>query len=232
MAAQKSRRNQAKRRALSKEAAPSTTPVAASSTGAPSSTTVVDVRTEGQRLLLAVPGSHAEVAAAVDGSKQAVSYWRRGEKTPGATARGRLRDAFGIDPGAWDRKPITSPATAPAASPAPAPPSPPIETQPAAAAAGSKLSTLEEVETQIAELRKLQGENGLLASERVRLADSMGKLLAIKARLERDNELLEDRVVRKHPFWARVKGAILDALRAHPAAARDVAEALARAEGG
>jgi ParB-like chromosome segregation protein Spo0J len=38
-------------------------------------------------------------------------------------------------------------------------------------------------------------------------------------------------VVRQHPFWRRVKAAILAALKPHPAAMRDVADALDEVEG-
>lgn len=182
-----------------------------------------EVQSEGQRLLLEQPGSHAEVAAAVGCSKQMVSYWRRGEKRPGRASRTKIAAVFGIDPSAWERAPGASPAPAPPAPEAPAPRHRPAPV--------GKPSTLDEVEQQLSMLRELQRDDALLASERVRLADSVGKLLAIKARLERDQELLEDRVVRQHPFWARVKAAVLGALRPHPDAARDVAEALSEAEG-
>lgn len=181
-------------------------------------------RTEGQRLLLEVAASQAEVAAAVGASRAAVGFWRRGEKLPGATARAKLKAAYGIDPTAWDRK-VGAPASRPAASTASAPTSAPKRLS-----ARASTSTLDEVNEQLEMLRALQRDDELLAGERVRLADSVGKLLAIKARLERDQELLEDRIVRQHPFYARLKGAVLEALKSHPDAARDVAEALAHLE--
>ena len=62
-------------------------------------------RSEGQRLLAAVPGSLAKLGAAAGVSRQLVSYWKRGEKLPTPANRAKLQKAFGIDPAAWDRRP-------------------------------------------------------------------------------------------------------------------------------
>ncbi|MBZ0120873.1 MAG: hypothetical protein K8H88_28015 [Sandaracinaceae bacterium] len=173
----------------------------------------VHVRSEGQRLLQAVPASHAEIAAALGTTKQAVSYWRRGNKTPDLANRLVLRDRYGIAPDAWEQLPSTAAAGAPAAA---APPMP-VRT-------GSE-TTLDEVELQLAQLHQIQA-GSLIASERVRLADAVGKLLALKARLERERELIEDRIVREHPVWKRIRERLTATLRPFPDAARAVAQAL------
>jgi hypothetical protein len=60
--------------------------------------------------------------------------------------------------------------------------------------------------------------------------DNLGKMLALRARLEEKGELLEARIVREHPTYRRMVQAILDALRPFPAAAEAVALALAEIE--
>lgn len=179
-------------------------------------------RTEGQRLLLAVTGSQAEIAATLDVAKSAVGFWRRGAKTPGPAARAKLKAAYGIDPRTWEQPPgarATAPATT---SDAKAPPKPPR------APRAKIVTTLDEAQEQFEILRELQEDPDLMSSEKVRLADSIGKILAIKARLERDKELLEDRIVREHPMWAvRIKPTILAALKPYPDAMQAVADALA-----
>ena len=87
---------------------------------------------------------------------------------------------------------------------------------------------MEEVIEQIDQLRELQREPDLVAPARLKIADSLGKLLAIKARMERAQELLEDRIVREHPHWLRIRTAIQSALGAHPEALEAVQDALAR----
>lgn len=59
------------------------------------------VRSEGQRLLLAVPDSLNEAAAKLGVGRSTVSDWRRGLKTPCSDAQGRLAAAYGIAPGTW-----------------------------------------------------------------------------------------------------------------------------------
>lgn len=183
------------------------------------------LRTEGQRLLLAVDGSHTTVAARIGATKQSVSYWRRGEKAPGPKARAALLEAYGIEPAAWEAQPGSPPPQSSTRSKRTRAPSPP----PKVPGRPSGASTLDEVEVQLGILRELQRNESLLPSERVRLADSVGKLLAIRARLERDQELLEERIVLEHPFWGRLKSTIVRALEPYPEAARAVADALGAA---
>ena len=75
-------------------------------------------------------------------------------------------------------------------------------------------------------LRKQLRDHKLTAREQIQLTDAMGRVAAKKARLEREQESQEDRVVRNHPKWKALKAAIIKALLPHPAAARDVQTAL------
>lgn len=170
--------------------------------------------TEGQRLLMAVPETHAAVGAAVGASKQSVSQWRRGEKVPGEGMRAKLRDAYRIDPVSWGK-----PAGA-AGAKAPPPASPPQ-------GSAERTTTLEACDAHLAEIDKMLAKDELLASDRAKLLSAKTQVLRLRATIEEKGELFEDRAVREHPFYRRMKGAILGALRAHPDAARAVADALA-----
>lgn len=67
--------------------------------------TADSARTEGQRLLLLVPGSLTDLTARLGAGRSTVSDWRRGAKLPEHDARVRLHAAYGIPVSAWDRKP-------------------------------------------------------------------------------------------------------------------------------
>lgn len=176
----------------------------------------VTVTNEGQRLLLALKAKRAEVADACGVSGPLVSQWKSGSKRPTGAARRALADTYGIDPGAWDRAPGTTGASSlPAGSKAP----------PALPADGCKPTTLGEVVEQLELLRAMRSED-LVHSERLKLEDTIQKVSALKARLEREAELFEDRAVKAAPFWRRVRAKIAEALKPYPDAARAVAEAL------
>ncbi len=176
-----------------------------------------------------MPGSLAEIAAKIGTAKQVVHRWRRGEKVPGAGPRLRLRDTYGIAPAAWEQVPDRE-----AVGPPPPPAPPPASRAKAAAASASPprsgKPTLDEVIAELEYLHELRRDENLIASAKVRLSDSISKNLALKARLEREQELLDDRIVREHPMWLRIKDALRGALKPYPDAARAVAEALASVE--
>ena len=87
--------------------------------------------------------------------------------------------------------------------------------------------TLEIARQQLSEVLKALQNPELTESAQLKLRDTAAKLLTLRSRLERDRELLEDRIVREHPEWKRIKGVILKALKPYPEAAAAVAEALA-----
>ena len=176
------------------------------------------ISSEGQRLLLEVRGSLAEIAAAVGVSKQIVSYWRRGEKSPSASARAKVHELYGIEPAAWDRVPTGAAPAAPAAARGDRPP--------AAAVPGARAATLDEVENLLAWLGRQRNDPSLKQSERVRFADAETKALALRARLEEKREMLEARTVDEHPRFVAVLGAITAALKPFPDATRAVIAAL------
>lgn len=184
----------------------------------PAATPTTSAKSEGQRLLLAINASHNEVAASVGTSKQLVSYWRRGEKVPGKKFRAKLEDLYGIPPSAWERVPYAG-GTPPAAPP------------PARASVADDLDEIDHLRDLLRDLRRLRRDTGLTATARARVASeeskTIGRLEALRAR----RELLEDRVVREHPAWHRLRDAILRALEPFPEASQAVIAAIDEAWG-
>jgi hypothetical protein len=180
----------------------------------------VKVRTEGQRMLLHVTGSLQAIAHEVGiKSPQTIHCWKTGAKVPSPHARAQLWAAFGIPVQAWTLKPgalLTRPGQLAgedvALAPTPAP-----ET-------GS--TTLDDCMALLAVVQRERSQPGLVASERVKLADAEARILALRSRLEQAAELSELRYVTEHPSWLRLKRTIVKALEPHPVAARAVMDAL------
>lgn len=172
-------------------------------------------RNEGQRAMREVAGSLSAIAAVVGVDKGTISRWRSGDKIPNAPLRSRLLELYGIDRGAWDRGAGVSVADAQA-------------TRDRAPASASR-STLEETLDAIGQIKQLL-EDDLVPSERKGLLDNLGKMLALRGRLEERAELLEARVVREHPRWQVIRRGLPDVLRRYPAAAEAVIKWLAEIE--
>jgi hypothetical protein len=186
--------------------------------------------TEGQRLLQATAADRGLTYAAIAADTEASSpvqpmSWLRGETRPNAAARARLFGAFGIPPRAWD----VPPGAAFEEPPPPqlhAAPQPPTAAPPAPRERGPRPTTLEACLSVIDTLEDAAAMPNLIASERIKLAESLGRMLALRARLETQAERAEDRIVREHPEWQRLKRVIVRTLAAHPAALKDLTTAL------
>lgn len=175
-------------------------------------------KTEGQRLLAQVSGSLSEMAARVGcSSKQSIANWRTGVRTPDAPMREALHREFGIPPESWAQRPAAEAERKPTSTPPPRP------------ATAGKGQTLDEVCAHIEFLREQMERPGQFPADQAKWAREYSSALALKFRLERANELLEDAIVRQHPMWRRIRAALLKALERHPAAARDVVDALSTA---
>lgn len=179
--------------------------------------TAMTVRTEGQRLLIAAPGSLSEVARMVGSSKATVGDWRTGNKLPGPAYREGLREKYGIPVEAWRLAPGGTPL--PAATPVE-----PI-------VASGHPSTLQDVTNILASIRTDLVNPNLLSSERVKLTDSFTRTLKLKHQIEKDQESQESDLVKKHPIWLKIKAAIVEVLVQFPDAARAVADKLEALEG-
>lgn len=177
------------------------------------------MRTEGQRLLRLVPGSLSEIAAAVRcKSKQSVLDWRNGRQVPGSRMRATLWAVYRIPPETWGRMPQASNGKNGSSSA--------TGLRAPAKASGVAPSTLQDCLALLEVIRTARNQADLLPAERVKLADTEARILALRHRLEKEAELLEDRIVREHPTWQRLKRVLGKVLAAHPAAAKAVGDAL------
>jgi hypothetical protein len=128
--------------------------------------------------------------------------------------------------------PASEPPPPPPAAPPP-PPAPNIVTAEMRARQLAELrsgNALDECLELLATIRAERQVDGLLPGERVKLADAETKVMGLRAKLEQSGETSEARYVAQHPAWRRLKRAILEALKPHPVAARDVLAAIERVE--
>lgn len=186
---------------------------------------------EGQRQLAAIEGTLDMLAKRVSEhtSRQTILDWRNGVRLPDDTNRAQLYAAFGIPIEAWDKRasgPLVARGLPPVTyGPPPTPPRPPAPPEPEPV---TTQSTMEDCLQLLAIIKRDRTRPDLMPGERVKLVDSEAKILRLRAALEARAELSEDRYVRTHPAWVRTRNIIAQTLRAHPAAAAAVAEALER----
>lgn len=188
-------------------------------------------RTEGERLLreATIGRSLSQIMADTGARSRAlVSAWLHGERRPGMALRGKLEEAYRIPIAMWDYSargtPPPPPAAAPLAlAPSPAPVRPPEPE-------GPPPTALEDCLRMLTIIRRQLEAADLVPSQAVKLADSKTKLLVLRAKLERDHERTEDRIVREHPAFKRLVRLIVRTLEKHPAALKDLAAALKERE--
>lgn len=148
-------------------------------------------------------------------SKGLVSGWRTGKKIPGLDARDRVHAAYGIPPRAWEVAPgakLEDPVTAADAVRV-------LKT----VEGGELPGTMEMVEEQIAILRREQQFEDLNASERVRYADALGRLLSRRDEIEKSAADLV-KVILAHPDWIRFWAVLEQKLADHPDVLKDLAD--------
>ena len=168
------------------------------------------LRTEGQRMLLHVSGSLAAIAKTIDvKSPQTVLRWRNGSATPRMEERARMQVVFGIPIQAWMKRPEgDKPDTVDDDSLPP--------------------NSMTHAEELLHVTRRERSVPHLLTSEKAKLIAVEAGLLKMRADLEARAELSEDRYVREHPAWMRIRNELARVLAPFPEAARAVAEALER----
>lgn len=184
----------------------------------------VPPHSEGERLLreLARSRSLRAIARELGCSVNAVYRWLDGSARPHASKRALASERLNIHPGAWDEAPLP-PGSPPGAAGAPAA---------ALAAPGAPTptpSTLDDCMASLAKIREQRNRPRLASAEQVRLATAETRLLQLRARLERDQEQTESRIVYAHPTWRRIKHILRMTLAKHPAALKDVVNALGEA---
>lgn len=170
------------------------------------------LRSEGQRMLLHVSGSLLAIAKAIGvKSPQTVLYWRNGRSIPSPELRAQMQVTLGIPIQAWTSRPAGDRAETPEAM---------LEELPQ--------TSLEECLELLQVIRRDRHQPNLLPGERTKLVDAEARILKLRADLEMRAELSEDRYVREHPAFLRVRNEIARVLVAYPEAARAVADALER----
>jgi transcriptional regulator with XRE-family HTH domain len=170
------------------------------------------LRSEGQRMLLHVSGSLLAIAKAVGvKSPQTVLHWRNGRSIPSPELRAQMQVTLGIPIQAWTKRPAG-------------------EQQQQADAASEELpqTSLHECLELLTVIRRDRNQPNLLPGERSKLIDAEARILKLRSDLEQRAELAEDRYVREHPAFLRVRNEIARVLLAFPEAARAVADALER----
>jgi transcriptional regulator with XRE-family HTH domain len=186
--------------------------------------------TIGARALCDTPGSAEAIAGRVGASKMSVSRWRRGVDTPGARARTVLFAVLKIPPDAWDRYDTgTAAPAAAAARPAARAPTPtgPALPPPAAfvddvRALDPSTSTIEQVDRLIGRIRTAAATPGLMPAILRGFQQAEVAALALRDRIEQNAKLLEDRVLREHPAWIRVRRALARLAERYPGLADDL----------
>ena len=168
-----------------------------------------EIKSEGQRCLVELKLGPTHIAGDLGVNPATASRWLSGERQPKGSTLVKFHDLYGIDPELWRLEPGKVPAK-------PKPPRKREESEP------KPQSDLDEVEDALKRVREMQGMPGLTPSEKARLMGEETKLLALRTRMRRDNELLEDRVVRDHPLWFRIKRVMTEVLAPWPEAAEAV----------
>lgn len=178
-----------------------------------------EYKSEGQRLLCGLPGTPLEIAAAIGFRNEGpVHAWLDGTRSPAANARTALSKVFAIPNASWTARPG---ATLPTErKPPPAPPARPTPLP-------DSLDHCQELLTEIREARKTPN---LKSNDRAKLAMTEVRIMTMRNDLERRQtqriELSEARYVREHPAWRALKSKLVDVLKKHPQAAKDVMAAI------
>ena len=187
-------------------------------------------RSEGQRQLLASSLTGSDVATRLGVARQMVHAWRTGAKVPSTPLRAALEREVGIPAASWERAPVDRPTQPRARQATPRPAAAaahPSPSQGPTAARSARPSTLDEVTQLLEELDEDAAADGIMPSELARIRDTKTKALALKARIEAQDALFEVQAIARHPAWRRIRGILLDELRAVPEVARRVADRLA-----
>lgn len=160
--------------------------------------------------------------------------WRYGRTTPSAPVRAALWSAYEIPAPAWGRLPAGmhtdsegAPGTASSAAVSPVP-APELAGNGHSHTNGHAPDSLAETATLLAQIRRQLSQTDLLASDRARITDTYTKTLAFHHRLQQQADLTEDRIIRDHPTWQRIRLELARVLARYPDVANEVCAALER----
>lgn len=170
------------------------------------------VRTEGQRMFLHVTGSLAAIAQDLQvRTMSSVHDWKTGKKNPNADARAKIFHAYNIPIEAWDQEPLGTKLP-----------------ERKDAAPFKRMPTLEHAMLLLEDVHRQRSHPALTNPERAKLMLAEAQILTLRARLEQAAELAEDRIIREHPGFIRLRDALTRALLPYPVAAKAVQEALTK----
>jgi transcriptional regulator with XRE-family HTH domain len=176
-------------------------------------------RSEGQRLLAALPFTGGEIARKLGTNRASVSAWRLGDKVPSPDAQRALAAAFPSIPlRSWSMRPegYERPPAGPER------PASGADVEPA-------LESLAMVDRLIADVGEKLNLPDLTTSELDKLTTVLNRLFDRRDKIVEDAEGFETRFVRSLS-GRRFMRALLDALKPHPGAMRDVEAAFAEIE--
>lgn len=177
---------------------------------------------EGARALAATNETLAVIARACKVSRSAVSRWKRGLSVPVDDARKRLHKAFDIAPDAWgearshgtpSHKKSAKKRGSPSAADYPEPPA-------------DDVSIVDHVRYSLKCLRHELRFGELTPSSQAKLRSDEARTLGLIAKLQREEELSQDRYVKNHPAFREHCDRILAVLKPYPKASRAVVEAM------
>jgi transcriptional regulator with XRE-family HTH domain len=158
----------------------------------------------------------ARVAARLGASEAAVRSWLKGDRSPSGTARGRLRELYGI---AWAR-PSTARSRRPAPTLAPAARKGAAQGLAQATGAESLARIVEQLEAEIANCGSDVPRNHVAA-----LYGQLTATIARKAKIDGEGEITVGAILRSRA-WGQIEGVLVQVLRTHSSAAEELAEAL------
>src|SRR3954447_1870783 len=164
---------------------------------------------DAQRAFAALEGSLAQIAKPIGASRSSVDEWRKGASVPEDRYRRAIATHYGIPYAAWGDGG-----------------EPDAELD--EADDGRSGDPLDEYRRAIRYVRRQLKSGALTARERAQLNDSYLRSVEKMLKLEQARAMLEDRTIREHVKWKRLKAEIIAALLPHPAAARDVEAAISR----
>lgn len=189
-------------------------------------------RSEGQRLLCALPGTRDQIAKSLGVSGSMVGFLKAGTKRPGDKVQSRA-EALGIPRSAWGVVATVDAGDAVARPVAPAATAPAL---PPASAADELGTTLEEVESWLRVASRVRdrylddtSRDRPTDAEAFKAAELANRLLASRAKLKGDARSDEEKLAQS-PRWGAIRSVLAKVLARHPDAGREVADAL-EAEG-
>jgi transcriptional regulator with XRE-family HTH domain len=197
----------------------------------------VRLQNEGQRLLVLSGLSLHNLAKACEVTSAAVVKWRKGTGLPRPMQRAKLFELYEIPIDSWLQPPNSqSDAIVYNASGATPEIDRPdrerytgkeaVEIPPYPDAPHEDATTLEHMKHLLACIRHDKEHLKLTQAATSKLRADEQRALTLIARLEAQAEMQEDRFVRSHPEWKRLRDIILRALKPYPDASRAVLEAI------